>query len=436
MFQPASTTTRDDSNFDSGVGVKVTRRSNRKRWLIAGGALLVIVLFLAGTKFFQIFTMIQAGKHMVPPPVAVTTAQVQSIEWQPLRPAVGTLIAIRGTTLSAEVTGTVREIGFENGSLVKKGQVIVRLDTSAEQAQLQSAIADGALAKQTLERAEGLRKQEVNTQAELEAAQARDKQTRASVVNLQAIINKKVIRAPFDGRAGIRSVELGQVVSPGTPIVSLQTVSPIYAEFQLPQQALADVKLGQKVVLKVDVFPDDSWDGTITTINPEVELATRNVRMRATVENPDGRLNPGMFASVEVAAGKPTQTLVVPATSVIYAPFGDSVFIVEEKKDEPPPKGADGKPAEGKAAEAKAAPPAAKKNGDPKNGEQKPELVARQQFVRLGERRGDFVQALSGLNGGETIVSNGAFKLRNGQSVMVNNALAPPATFVPAPVER
>src|SRR5678815_5125785 len=180
MFQPASTTTRDERSFDTGSGVKVTRRSNRKRWLIAGGGLLAIVVFLAGTKFFQIFTMIQAGKHMVPPPVAVTNTKVHRIEWQPLQPAVGTLIALRGTTLSAEVTGTVREIGFENGSLVKKGQVIVRLDTSAEQAQLQSAQADMALAKQTLERNESLRRQEVNTQADLEAAQARDKQTRAT----------------------------------------------------------------------------------------------------------------------------------------------------------------------------------------------------------------------------------------------------------------
>ncbi|HZJ55384.1 MAG TPA: efflux RND transporter periplasmic adaptor subunit, partial [Myxococcaceae bacterium] len=412
MFQPASTTTttRDERTFDTGSGVKVTTRRNAKRWLIAGGVVLAIVLLLGGTKFFQIFKMIQAGKHMVPPPVAVTTAKVEKFEWQPLRPAVGTLIALRGTTLSAELTGTVREIGFENGSLVKKGQMIVRLDTSAEQAQLQSAQADAALAKQTLERAEGLRRQEVNTQAELESAQARDKQTRATVVNLQAIINKKIIRAPFDGRAGIRAVELGQVVSPGTPIVSLQTVSPIYAEFQLPQQALAAVKLGQKVGLKVDVFPDSSWDGTITTINPEVDPGTRNVRMRATVENPDGRLNPGMFASVEVEAGKPTQTLVVPATSVIYAPYGDSVFLIEEKKDDPP-----------KAGEAKAPPPPPKKNGAQNpNGEPKPELVARQQFVRLGERRGDYVQALSGLNGGETIVSNGAFKLRNGQTVVVN----------------
>jgi membrane fusion protein, multidrug efflux system len=422
MFQPAQvTTTREDGAFETGV--KVTKPRNRRRWLVAGGILLLIVLFLVGTKVSQIVTMINVGKKMVPPPVAVTTAKVQTVEWQPLRPAVGTLTAIRGATLSAEVTGTVREIGFQNGSLVKKGQVIIRLDTSTEQAQLQSAIADAGLAKQTLERAENLRKQEVNTQAELESAQARDKQTRAAVVNIQALINKKIIRAPFDGRAGIRAVELGQVVSPGTPIVSLQTVSPIYAEFPLPQQALADVRLGQKVTLKVDVFPGKSWDGTITTINPEVDPATRNVRMRATLENPDGILNPGMFASVEVEAGNARPALIVPATSIIYAPYGDSVYLVEEQKEDP-----NAKPdPDGKAA--KAPPP-------PKSADGKPTLIARQQFVRLGERRGDFVAVLNGLKGDETVVSNGAFKLRNNQTIMINNALAPPAQIVPAPVDR
>jgi membrane fusion protein (multidrug efflux system) len=422
MFQPAQvTTTREDGAFDAGVKVTKPRNRNRRRWLVAGGVLLLIVLFLVGTKVFQIMTMINMGKKMVPPPVAVTTTKVQSVEWQPLRPAVGTLTAIRGATLSAEVTGTVREIGFQNGAMVKKGQLIIRLDTSTEQAQLQSAIADAGLAKQTLERAESLRKQEVNTQAELESAQARDKQTRAAVVNIQALINKKIIRAPFDGRAGIRAVELGQVVSPGTPIVSLQTVTPIYAEFPLPQQALADVRLGQKVTLRVDVFPGKSWDGTITTINPEVDTVTRNVRMRATLENPDGILNPGMFANVEVEAGNARPALIVPATSIIYAPYGDSVFLVEEQKEDPNAKDPDGKPAK--------APP-------PKSPDGKPTLIARQQFVRLGERRGDFVAILNGLKGDETIVSNGAFKLRNNQTIMINNALAPPAQVVPAPVDR
>ena len=423
MFQPAEVTTRSDEAFDTG-GVKLTTRRRGRRWLIAGGALLLIVVFLVGTKFFQIVTMIQAGKKMVPPPIAVTTATVKQVEWQPLRPAVGTLTALRATTLSAELTGTVREIGFQNGSVVKQGQVIVRLDTSAEQAQLQSAVADLGLAKQTLDRAENLRKQEVNTQAELEAAQARDKQARATVVNLQAIINKKIIRAPFDGRAGIRAVELGQVVSPGTPIVSLQTVSPIYAEFQLPQQALADVKLDQKVAVRVDVFPGATWEGSVTLINPEVDPVTRNVRMRATVENKDGRLNPGMFASVEVEAGQAHQTLVVPATSVIYAPYGDSVYLVAEQKDDPKDDPANkGEPAKKPVSQAKAP-------GD------KPVLIAQQQFVRLGERRGDYVQILDGLKGGESVVSNGAFKLRNGQTIMINNALAPPTNMVPTPVDR
>jgi len=416
MYRPAEVQSRESIELDVPVA---TRQSRRKRWIIAILALVGVFVVLVGIKAAQIMTMIKVGKTMVPPPEAVTSAKVEQVEWQPVRQAVGTLIAIRGVTLGAELTGTVREINFENGSLVKKGTVLVRFDISSEQAQLQSAIADSALAKQTLERAENLRKLEVNSQAELESAQARDKQTRATVANLQAIINKKVIRAPFDGRVGIRAIELGQVVSPGTPLISLQTVTPIYAEFQLPQQSLADVKLGQKIVLKVDVFPGTSWEGTVTTVNPEVDPGTRNVRMRATVENPDGRLNPGMFASVEVQSGEKGQAIVVPATSVIFAPYGDSVYVIEQPKDE----------------EAKPKAPAGKAAAQ-KPGSDKPTLIAHQRFVRLGERRGDFVAVVSGLAPGETVVSNGAFKLHNGQTVMINNALAPPAQFVPAPVDR
>jgi membrane fusion protein (multidrug efflux system) len=426
MYRPAEVQSREAIEVERPGA---TRQSRRKRWVIAILALLGVVVILVGIKTAQIMVMIKAGKAMVPPPESVTSTKVEQVEWQPVRQAVGTLIAIRGVTLGAELTGTVRQINFENGSLVKKGTVLIRFDTSSEQAQLQSAVADGALAKQTLERAENLRKQEVNTQAELEAAQARDKQTRATVNNLQAIINKKVIRAPFDGRVGIRAIELGQVVSPGTPLISLQTVTPIYAEFQLPQQSLADVKLGQKIVLKVDVFPGTSWEGTVTTVNPEVDPGTRNVRMRATVENPDGRLNPGMFASVEVQSGEKGQAIVVPATSVIFAPYGDSVYVIEQDKGE------GDKGAQPKGEEAKPKAPAGKATAQ-KPGSDKPNLIARQRFVRLGDRRGDFVAVVSGLAPGETVVSNGAFKLHNGQSVMVNNSLAPAAQFVPAPVDR
>jgi membrane fusion protein (multidrug efflux system) len=425
MYRPAEVQSRESVELERPVA---TRQSRRRRWIIAILALVGIFVVLVGIKTAQIMTMIKAGKAMTPPPESVTSAKVEQVEWQPVRAAVGTLIAIRGVTLGTELTGTVRQINFENGSLVKKGAVLVRFDTSSEQAQLQSAVADAALAKQTLERAENLRKQEVNTLAELEAAQARDKQTRATVNNLQAIIGKKVIRAPFDGRVGIRAVELGQVLSPGTPIISLQTVSPIYAEFQLPQQSLADVKVGQKISLKIDVFPKESWEGTVTTINPEVDPGTRNVRMRATVENPDGRLNPGMFASVVVQSGEKGQAIVVPATSVIFAPYGDSVYVIEQQKDEDKPGQAKGEGEKPKAPAGKAA--------AQKPGSDKPALIARQRFVRLGDRRGDFVAVVSGLAPGETVVSNGAFKLHNGESVMINNALAPAAQFVPAPVDR
>jgi len=401
MLRPAQIETREPLISEEPSSADSTKR--RRLWLIAIGALVLLVLFLAGTKFFQISTMIKAGKAMVPPPESVTSAKAELADWRPVRAAVGTLVAVRGVTLSAEVTGTVREITFENGGQVKQGQLLVRLDTSSEQAQLEGALADAELARLTLERARTLRKDVVNTQAELEAAEARAAQTNAAVANLRAIIAKKVIRAPFDGRVGIRQVELGQVVSPGSPIVSLQTVTPIYAEFQLPQQALADVKLGQQVQLKVDVFPGASWEGTVTTINPEVDPGTRNVRMRATVPNPDGRLTPGMFASVEVLSEQQERVLLIPATSILFAPFGDSVYVLETEKS------ADGT---------------------------SEKLVAHQRFVRTGERRGDFVAIVSGLNPGETVASNGAFKLRNGMAVQLHNALAPPAQLAPAPVDR
>ena len=431
MFRPAEVETRQPTL--PVTPTRVGRKTPLRIWLLAGGVPLLILVVLVGIYASQIVAMIQAGKIMVPPPESVTSAKAELTEWRPSRAAVGTLVALRGVTLSAELTGTVREIGFENGSPVKQGQMLLRLDTSSEQAQLEGALADAELARQTLDRARALRKDAVNTQADLEAAEARATQTTATVANLRAIINKKIIRAPFDGRAGIRQVELGQVVSPGSPIVSLQTVTPIYAEFQLPQQALAQAKLGQKVTLRVDVFPGAQWEGTITTINPEVESGTRNVRMRATVPNPDGRLTPGMFANVEVLADAQEKVLIVPATSVIFAPYGDSVFVIEEAKPEDS-KGQD--PKEPAAKETASKKPASKQP-EVKAGELKPpHLVARQRFVRTGERRGDFVSILSGLTPGETVVSNGAFKLRNGVSVQVNNALAPPVQLAPTPVDR
>ena len=374
-------------------------KRSRKPWVLAIASVVVVVLMLGGVKAGQIVFMVKASAKFAPPPESVSSARVEAGEWVATRAAVGTLVASRGVTLSSELPGLVREISFQSGSSVRKGAVLVKLDTSTEEAQLQAALAEAALAGVSLERARALRQGESSSQADLDAAEARAKQTRAAAAALQATIAKKTIRAPFDGRISIRQVELGQVLAPGTPIASLQSVSPIHADFWLPQQALADLNPGEEVRLRADPFPGARWDGTITTVNPEVDVATRNVRVRATFANPDGRLRPGMFASVEVLSSERRPVVVIPATAVIFAPYGDSVYAIEQ-----------GKTPGGVAT-----------------------TVARQRFVRLGERRGDFVSVLSGLSPGETIVSSGAFKLRNGTAVALTASTAPGAQLAPRP---
>jgi membrane fusion protein, multidrug efflux system len=369
-------------------------RTKTRVWIVAIVGLVVIIAILVGVKVGQIRAMIAAGKAFVPPPESVTSAKVEASSWQSRRAAIGSLVAIHDVTLGAELPGVVSEVGFDSGKNLKRGAVLVRLDTTNEVAQLASAEADAALAQATLERARVLRKGGANTPADLDAADARAKQTVATVGNLKATIAKKTIRAPFDGRVAIRQVERGQVVSPGTPIATLQSVDPIYAEFSLPQQALADLKIGQAATMRVDSFPGATWEGTISTVNSEVDATTRNIRVRATFPNKDGRLRSGLFVNVDVHASDSHQVLIIPATAVVYAPYGDSVFVIE--------------------------------NGN----------VVQPRFVRLGERRGDWVAVVSGLKADETVVSNGAFKLRKGMHVVLNNSLAPTSELNPKPVEN
>jgi membrane fusion protein (multidrug efflux system) len=389
--------------MDSAVGEQQRARPvSRKTWVLAIAALAGVVVILAGIKAAQIGAMIHAGKSFAPPPESVTAAKVEATEWVASRPAIGTLVAVRGVTLGSELAGLVREIGFDSGAFVSRGDVLVKLDTSTEEAQLASARADAELAKISLRRQRALRDANSNSLADLDAADAHAKQAAANVASLEATIAKKTIRAPFDGRVAIRQVELGQVLSSGAAVASLQSIHPIHADFWLPQQTLAELKPGMRALLHTDVFPQVSWEGVITTINSEVDVATRNVRVRATFPNADGRLRPGMFANVEVLSPDKRPVVVIPATSVIYAPYGDSVFVLEEKRD-----------AGGNVATA-----------------------ARQKFVRLGERRGDMVAVASGVAGGETVVTSGAFKLRNGTAVVVHNDLAPSAELAPKPTDR
>ena len=364
--------------------------------------LIVLVGVLGGIKYLQIGTMIAQGKQSGPPPETVTSATVVKDSWESLVTAVGSLDAVQGVTVTAEVTGKVARIAFQPGSKVAAGDLLVQQDISAETAQLRSAEATAALARINFERSEKLLPEKVISQSDYDNNRAKLTQALAEVDNIRAIIAKKTIRAPFSGRLGIRMVNLGQVIKEDQAIVTLQSLDPIFVDFQVPQQQLAMIRKGLEVRVTSDALPGHVINGKITAINPEVDAATRNIRVQATLSNPDEQLRPGMYATVAVVLPHKEDVLAIPATAVLYAPYSDSVFVIEEAK------GPDGKPA-GKS--------------------------VRQQFVRLGEKRGDFIAVNSGLKLDDIVVSTGAFKLRNGMAVVVDNKLAPQFKLAPEPTE-
>jgi len=359
----------------------------------------LFVLF-AGIKVLQIFTMVSVGKKMVPPPTTVTSAIVKQTDWQPILSAVGSVSPVQGAVISAEIPGMVAEINFESGKPVKKGDLLLKLDASSEIAQLRSAQADAELANADFERARDLANRKVISKAELDAAESKYRQKKAMVDNMQAIIDKKEIHAPFDGVTGIRSVNPGQMVAANDPLVSLQTLDHVFVDFSLPQKELGKIANDLPVRVTTDAVPGREFSGALSAINPAVDQATRNVKLQATLNNNDHALRAGMFAKVEVLLPEKNSVLYIPATSVAYAPYGDSVYVIEKKHNE----------------ETK-----------------QDELVLRQQFVRLGETRGDFVAVTEGLKTGQEVVSTGAFKLRNGMNVVIDNKLAPKGELNPTP---
>ncbi len=363
-------------------------------------ALLLVLGAIAGVKALQIRALIASGKSMTPPLEAVTTAVVRAETWETTLNAIGSFAAVQGVTLSAEVAGTVSKIDFESGASVAAGAVLVELDTSVEQAQLRSAEATAELARLNLARARDLRLQNTNSQADLDSADAQAKQAAAQADNLRAILAKKLIAAPFAGRAGIRLVNVGQFLPVGTPIVSIQALDPIFLNLSLPQQQLGQVTEGLTARVVTDAHPGQLFAGKVTAINPDLDPTTRSVKLQVTLPNAESRLRPGMFGTVSIVLPVTAPVIVIPATAVLYAPYGDTVFVVEEKKNE----------ATGVT-----------------------QTVVRQQFVRLGTARGDFVAVTSGLKEGDTVVSAGVFKLRNGSAVAVHNELAPNAQLAPKP---
>jgi membrane fusion protein (multidrug efflux system) len=375
-----------------------------KKWFfLAVLAVVVLVSLLGGIKGLQIDRMIAHSKQFTPPPETVTTAVASPQNWESVLTAVGSLTAVQGVTVTAELTGKVVQIDFKPGSLAKAGEILVRQDTSSEEAQLRAAEAGATLAKLNMDRFGKLLSERTIAQSQFDNAEATLKQAAAQADNIRASIAKKTIRAPFSGRLGIRLVNLGQVINEGQPIVSLQALDPIFVDFSLPQQQLSLVQPGQTARLTSDALPGEVVEGKITAINPQVDAATRNIRVQATVANPRELLRPGMFVNVSVVLPVRQPVLAIPATAVLYAPYSDSVFVVEEKVSE--------------------------KSGQPAK-------LVRQQFAQLGEKRGDFVAVLSGLKAGDIVVSTGVFKLRNGQDVVVDNALAPEFNLNPKPAEN
>ncbi|HEY5910311.1 MAG TPA: efflux RND transporter periplasmic adaptor subunit [Verrucomicrobiae bacterium] len=361
---------------------------------------LLLVGGLGAVKGLQIRTLIASAKLMAAPPEHVSSFVVREETWQSTLGAVGSVSAVQGVNVTPEIPGLVREITFESGAVVAKGDVLVRLDVSSEAAQLRAVEAQLELARITLERERSLLKDRLVPQSEFDTAEATTKQYQANADAIRTTIEKKSVRAPFAGRLGIRLVNLGQYLEAGKPIVSLQSLTPIFGDFSLPQQDLAQLKAGLRVRLSTDAYPGRQFDGVLSAINPELDQTTRSVGLQATFENPEQLLRPGMFARIEVLLPEQQHVVTIPLTAILSEAYGDSVYVIEAKGE-----------------------------GD------KAQFAVRQQFVRTGRVRGDLVAVESGLKPGAKIVGAAPFKLRNGMAVVESNDLTPKASGNPTPAD-
>lgn len=373
-----------------------------KRRILSIVVALLLVLGVLGAigavKASQIGAMIDAGESYRPPAIGVTTATVRTESWESSSTAIGTAVATQSISIATEVPGTVRALRFESGEAVTRGEVLLTLDDSVERAQMASAAAEVDLARITLTRVQSLAGRDAIAQSELDIARARLAQAEASVASLRATLAKRTIRAPFAGRLGIREVDLGEVVQPGAPLVSLQSLDPIYVDFRLPERALSSLSAGYAIRARSDLFPDETLEGTIETLDTRVDERTRSVLIRAVLPNPDERIRPGMALDIEAVRPTRREVRAIPSSAVLYAPYGDSIYVVRTQDER---------------------------------------MTAEQVFVRLGERRGDLVEVIEGLEAGLRIVSTGAFKLQNGVEIREENDTAPPeAQIDPRPENR
>jgi membrane fusion protein (multidrug efflux system) len=363
----------------------------------------VVLGGLFGFKAFVGGKIKEAMASMADLPQTVSAAKAASSDWQPRIDAVGSLRAVRGADLSLEVAGVVEEITFQSGDEVQAGQILLRLRNDDDVAKLQSLEATAQLAQITYDRDVKQLKPQAISQAIVDNDEANLRNAKAQVAQQKAMVDKKTLRAPFAGRLGLRQVDLGQFLSAGTVIATLQSLDPIFVDFLLPQQAVAQLSVGQTVRVKVDAFPGREFAGKITAINPKVETASRNIQVRATLPNRDQKLMPGMFATVELETGAPQRLVTLPQTAVSYNPYGSLVYIVDDKA---------------------------------KDAGGKPHPVARQVFVTTGATRGDQVAILKGVSEGDTVVTSGQVKLRNGVPLAIDNRIVPTNDAAPKPVDQ
>lgn len=363
-------------------------------------------LVLGGIFGFEAFRSSMIRKYIATlsnPPQTISTMTAGLQEWQPQLEAVGNVRAVNGASISGQVAGTVSGVHFKSGADVKKGDLLLELEASDDIAHLDALKATAALAKINLDRDTKLARTDTVSKEVVDTDRGNYLNAQALVEQQQALVDYKSIAAPFDGRLGIRQVDVGQYLAAGTAIVSLQQLDPIYVDFYVPQQALAQVKVGQAVMVRVDTFPDKTFPGQVAAINSQVDLATRNVQIRANVQNKDKLLLPGMFATVDIEVAAPQKFITLPQTAIAYNSYGNIVYIVDDK-------------------------------GKDANGQ--PQLVARQTFVTTGATRGDQVAVLNGVKEGETVVTAGQVKLRNGVPVKIDNTVQPTNDPNPKPVDQ
>jgi membrane fusion protein, multidrug efflux system len=397
-----------------------------QRWWHLIVAVVALVLVIGGVKALGIYKTIQGFAAQGTPKFTVSTTKASYQDWQPKLTAVGSVRAERGTDLSAEVAGIVEVIQFKSGDDVKAGQLLLQLRSADEVAHLESLKANAALAETTYRRDQAQFAAQAISQAALDSDAANLRSTKAQVAEQQALVDKKFVRAPFAGHLGVRAVDLGQYLSPGTKIVTLQQLDLIYVDFFLPQQQLSQVSVGQNVQASSDAYPNRHFAGGIAAIDPLVDVNTRNVQVRAALPNPEHKLLPGMSASVDIEIGEAQRYITLPQTAVSYNPYGATIFIIVSQSAMASKDAARSKPSAGPTTALHSL----------SAGKDSPNLVAKQVFVTTGATRGDQVAILEGVTEGDEVVTSGQIKLKNGALVTVNNNVQPSSEANPAPREQ